>query len=436
MKCFVLNNIRLFKPQQSLFSFLFCMTLLKLKIRCSTGEDYSIEIDDSKTVLEFKNEIEKQFNVPSSSQRLIYRGRILQDDKTCKEYGIQTEQTVHMVKAKTATSTPPSSAPAEPTTATTTPAAQTQPPPLTTSTTPPASTPNPSSFLPNLGFGANPYGLPMPPLGANAFSPANLQAQAQQLMQNPEMLRNLMNNPMVQSMLNNPEIMQNMVNQNPQMRQVMEEHPELAQVVNNPQLMQETMELMRNPETMQEILRSQDLAMRNLESIDGGTDALRRMYNDVAEPMMNAAADMNRTVTPTTVPSQPSSTLYNDAVPNPWGAGGTSSTTAGATGTAPPVFPPYFANMFGTAPSPVSSTLTPPSATTTTSGTTTPAAASPATTSTVPPAAPGATSSSTTTQPPPPLPPFGLGGAMPNSPDRIYYIILLLYSCNVTRIIK
>lgn len=36
--------------------------------------------------------------------------------------------------------------------------------------------------------------------------------------------------------------------------------------------------------------------------------------------MLNAADDMHRTTTPTSVPNQPSSTLYSDPVPNPWGS--------------------------------------------------------------------------------------------------------------------
>ena len=49
------------------------------------------------------------------------------------------------------------------------------------------------------------------------------------------------------------------------------------------------MEMMRNPQAMQEAMRSQDLAMSQIENLPGGFNALRRMYEDVQEPMMDAA---------------------------------------------------------------------------------------------------------------------------------------------------
>lgn len=61
-------------------------------------------------------------------------------------------------------------------------------------------------------------------------------------------------------------------------------------MLNNPELLRQTMELARNPSMLQELMRSHDRAMSNLESIPGGYNALTRMYRDVQEPMLNAAA--------------------------------------------------------------------------------------------------------------------------------------------------
>lgn len=53
----------------------------------------------------------------------------------------------------------------------------------------------------------------------------------------------------------------------------------------------QTMELARNPAMMQEMMRNQDRALSNLESIPGGYNALRRMYTDIQEPMFSAARE-------------------------------------------------------------------------------------------------------------------------------------------------
>lgn len=53
----------------------------------------------------------------------------------------------------------------------------------------------------------------------------------------------------------------------------------------------QTMELARNPSMIQELMRSHDRALSNLESIPGGYSALRRMYRDIQEPILAAAAN-------------------------------------------------------------------------------------------------------------------------------------------------
>jgi len=51
--------------------------------------------------------------------------------------------------------------------------------------------------------------------------------------------------------------------------------------MNNPELLRQTMEIARNPAMLQELMRSQDRALSNLESIPGGYSALQRMYRDI-----------------------------------------------------------------------------------------------------------------------------------------------------------
>lgn len=96
-------------------------------------------------------------------------------------------------------------------------------------------------------------------------------------------------------------------------------------MLNNPELLRQTMELARNPSMMQELMRSHDRAMSNLESIPGGFNALTRMYRDIQEPMLNAATQMTGNLYSTNAgpggaATNPQQGTENRApLPNPWG---------------------------------------------------------------------------------------------------------------------
>jgi ubiquilin len=79
---------------------------------------------------------------------------------------------------------------------------------------------------------------------------------------------------------------------------------------------------MSNPNAMQEAMRHQDMAISRLENHPEGFNALRRMYEDVQEPLMEAT--QNAFGTQPTTP-QPQSNPWatgapnTSALPNPWG---------------------------------------------------------------------------------------------------------------------
>lgn len=101
----------------------------------------------------------------------------------------------------------------------------------------------------------------------------------------------VLNNPLTQQFMNNPENMRALLTANPQMQELIERNPEINHMLNNPELLRQTMELARNPSMLQELMRSHDRAMSNLESIPGGFNELQRMYRDIQEPMLNAATE-------------------------------------------------------------------------------------------------------------------------------------------------
>jgi len=58
-------------------------------------------------------------------------------------------------------------------------------------------------------------------MGGGDFA-SQMAAMQQQMMQNPEMVRQMMESPLMQGMMNNPEMLRNIFTSNPQMQQLLE----------------------------------------------------------------------------------------------------------------------------------------------------------------------------------------------------------------------
>lgn len=246
---------------------------VNVNIRCSNGSKFSVNTNLESTVGEFKGLLAQNCDVPAEQQRLIYKGRILKDDQTLVSYGLQADHTVHMVRG---------SAP---------------PPPVSSGGNASAAQgggPNTgdsgvagegASLFSGLGLGT------VGGSGASGLFGAGLpefEQMHQQLTQNPNMMREIMNMPAIQSLMNNPEIMRSLIMNNPQMREIIDRNPELAHVLNDPSILRQTMDAARNPEIMREMMRNTDRAMSNIESSPEGFNMLRRMYENVQEPFLNA----------------------------------------------------------------------------------------------------------------------------------------------------
>src|SRR5690606_18407571 len=66
---------------------------------------------------------------------------------------------------------------------------------------------------------------------------------------------------------------------------MMERNPEMRHVFNDPAFLRQTMNAMRNPEVMQEMMRNHDRQLSNIEAIPGGMNYLSSMYRDMQEPL-------------------------------------------------------------------------------------------------------------------------------------------------------
>lgn len=294
------------------------MVLITITIRQSNADKTNVEIDSESTVLALKEKIESILNVSSAQQRLIYKGKVLKNESTLEFYGVENEHTVHMVKGSapgSSSTAASSSAPVQP-----------NPVPANPFAAPAAPGGTGTNANPNTGL-----------LGAmmNPNMAMNPQAMQQQLMQNPEMMAQLMNNPMMESLMSNPETLRNMMMSNPQMQAMMDQNPQIRHALNDPATLRQTMEMMRNPHAMQQAMRSQELMISQLENHPMGFNALRRMQEDVAEPMMEAAnearqglSQSNPSATNPASQPTPSGAPNTSAIPNPWGANPTATPAA------------------------------------------------------------------------------------------------------------
>ncbi|XP_055439979.1 ubiquilin-4 isoform X4 [Bubalus kerabau] len=357
-----------------------------IRVTVKTPKDKEeIVICDRASVKEFKEEISRRFKAQQDQLVLIFAGKILKDGDTLNQHGIKDGLTVHLViktpqkvqDPATATASSPSTPdPASaPSTTPASPATSAQP-----STSGSATSDTGSGSRRGSGGGTSPGTGEGPPsatasilsgfggilgLGSLGLGSANfmeLQQQMQrQLMSNPEMLSQIMENPLVQDMMSNPDLMRHMIMANPQMQQLMERNPEISHMLNNPELMRQTMELARNPAMMQEMMRNQDRALSNLESIPGGYNALRRMYTDIQEPMFSAAREQfgnnpfsSLAGNSDSSSSQPLRTENREPLPNPWspsppasqapGSGGEGAGGSGASRVHPTVSNPFGIN--------------------------------------------------------------------------------------------
>jgi len=72
-------------------------TDITIRVKTLDSQEYSIAIETSKTILELKHILEQRTTIPVVLQRLIYRGRVLQDSSTIVSNSIQNNHVLHLV---------------------------------------------------------------------------------------------------------------------------------------------------------------------------------------------------------------------------------------------------------------------------------------------------------------------------------------------------
>lgn len=313
----------------------------KITVQVKTPkEKQSVEIEENASIKNFKQAISSKFgNAPLENLCLIFAGKIMKDTETLAGHNVKDGMTVHLVIKQSAaggssTGASPAATPAS---------TAASPPPPTSGPGSSAASPAPPPLSAPADIGLSPFGLGgfggIPGLGNLGLGSANfmeLQQRVQRdLLANPDMMRQVLDNPLTQSLMSNPDIIRQMLEANPQMQEVMDRNPEIRQMLNNPEVLRQMMDIARNPSRLQEMTRSMDRQMQNLESLPGGRNVLERMYRDIQEPVLNAMGGPNPfqdlrsgSAAPAAVPS----TEVRDPAPNPWAASSPASSGGGGGG--------------------------------------------------------------------------------------------------------
>eukprot|EP00613_Pedinella_sp_CCMP2098_P065383 CAMPEP_0171984108 /NCGR_PEP_ID=MMETSP0993-20121228/273654_1 /TAXON_ID=483369 /ORGANISM="non described non described, Strain CCMP2098" /LENGTH=519 /DNA_ID=CAMNT_0012636913 /DNA_START=10 /DNA_END=1569 /DNA_ORIENTATION=- len=252
------------------------------------------------TVGAFKRRIQADVRCQPDLQRLIYRGRILEDSETFAQCGLCDGSTLHFVRSGgSAPPAAPSAAPASP-------------------------------------FGAAGMGG-----GGGLPDMASMQ---QQLTQNPEMMRQMMDSPMMRSMTENPDMLRLMLESNPQLQAMMDSNPQMRQVLDDPATLRQAMQAMRDPSHMRNMQRQQELAMSQIENHPGGFQHIRRAYEEVQAPLEEATSGFGAEPNGSSSRAQPVS--HSGPLPNPWATAPAPSSPLPPAAMTPPVGGGAGGNLF------------------------------------------------------------------------------------------
>ena len=232
---------------------------IQIKIKMtSNGQVYTVKVLKSDTIQTLKEKCEKETSIPPQSQNLVYKGRILSNEKLVSDYKIENDHAIILVKKHNASQ--PTGTENKTTSTNTTANNTSSNNTSNTNTNTNTNNNNNNNQNPFMGLGGQPDLSQFGSLMGN-IDPNMLNNMMQGLGNgggfgnmgmgmNPQMMGQILSNPMymqmMQNMLQNPEMIQMALN-SPQMRQLAQGNPQMQAILNNPQLVQQ----MLNPQTLQ-----------------------------------------------------------------------------------------------------------------------------------------------------------------------------------------
>lgn len=66
-------------------------------VKTLSGKTITLEVLPSDTIVNVKRTIQGLEGLPADNQKLVFGGKVLEDSRTCGDYNIQKDSTVHLV---------------------------------------------------------------------------------------------------------------------------------------------------------------------------------------------------------------------------------------------------------------------------------------------------------------------------------------------------
>ncbi|OII77691.1 ubiquitin family protein [Cryptosporidium andersoni] len=276
---------------------------LSLIFKVSGGSQFTLSVPKKLSIKEMKEKVSEPSKIPSTQQRLIYKGRILKDDDRLEDLNAENGHTMHLVRSGGSSAVNAQSG------------ISTAPQPQTTtpisnlnnsniSNINPSTTPQVSSNVDfaslagttGTNFGQNfsnstiPGGDPFAAMmnnllsgngfGSNTSFP--LGGGAANATGIPD-FTSLMNSPVFQQSMNelanNPELVRNLLRSNPMFNQLTMNNPMLSQMLDNPEMLR----MMLNPQLIQSIFQGNTTNANSGQPIPGTINSAQNQLTGLGQ---------------------------------------------------------------------------------------------------------------------------------------------------------